>query len=58
MTLEELLVSFNEFFVSVQFWFSSGIRILEDGDWLQLSIGQALFTCFAGLFVGGFLYSI
>lgn len=49
MTIEELLVSVKEFFVSVQFWFSSGSRILADGDWLQLSIGQGIFTIFLGL---------
>lgn len=49
MTIEELIAKVFELSQSMGFWLLSGLETLLNGDWLQLTIGQGVFTIFAGI---------
>lgn len=49
MTIEELFIKLGELSESAVLWFISGFETLQNGDWLQLTIGQGVFTIFAGV---------
>lgn len=58
MTIEELILKVVELSESVVLWFSSGFETLRNGDWLQLTIGQGVFTIVVGFFAWALVASL
>lgn len=58
MTIEELILKVGELSESVVMWFSSGFQTLLNGDWLQLTIGQTVFTTFFSIYLASMVIGL